>query len=198
MTTVKFPTSTVGWTAFATGIASILATILIILFYTAGGPFGTLNDIFNGIAAILSGILAWMLRPVFHVNSSAQWILTAVASIGAIVAVIGSILIVYDFTGWVLAGWYTTLGYAFVGLWLLAFSHSARQEKTLPQNLPTLGFIAGSLMTVGVIVIPAIVMGIDSTESTPWYINLGYSGFLGTYLLYPAWAVWLGRTLLSQ
>jgi hypothetical protein len=198
MAGTNIPSIAAGRVALATGIAGFLATILIILFYTVGGSFGTLNDIFNGVAGLLSGVLAWTLRPAFHLNSSTRWAMPLLAAIGAIVVVIGSILIIFDITGWVLAGWYTTFGSALIGIWLLAFSYSTRRVKTLPQHLSTLGLIAGSLMAVGVIVIPAIVMGIDSTESTPWYISLGYSGFLGTYLLYPAWAVWLGRTLLSQ
>ena len=190
--------SAAGWAALATGTASILATVLIILFFTVGGPFGTLNDIFNGVAGILSGVLAWTLRPAFHLNSVARWVMPLLAGIGAIVVVIGSILIIFDVTGWVLAGWYTALGNAMIGIWLLTFRYYTRQDKTLPRNLSMLGIIAGSLMTLGVIVIPAIIMGIDSTESTPWYVNLGYAGFLGTYLLYPAWAFWLGRAILSR
>src|SRR5512144_1219925 len=100
MASVRSSTPTVGWVALATGTASGLATILIILFFTAGGPFGTLNDIFNGVAGILSGVLAWTLRPAFHLNSSARWVVPHLAALGAIVVVIGSILIIFDFTGW--------------------------------------------------------------------------------------------------
>jgi hypothetical protein len=120
------------------------------------------------------------------------------AAIGAIVVVIGSILIIFDITGWVLAGWYTALGNAMIGIWLLTFNQQARQNQMVPSNLSMLGTVAGWLMAIGIIVIPAIVMGIDSTDSTPWYVNLGYAGFLGTYLLYPAWALWLGRAILSR
>jgi hypothetical protein len=197
MASVRFLSSTVGWVALATGIASILATVLIILFYTVGGPFGTLNDIFNGLAGILSGVLAWTLRPAFHSNSSTRWVMPLLAAIGAIMVVIGSILIIFDITGWVLAGWYTALGNAMIGIWLLTFSYSTRQDKTLPSNLSMLGLVAGGLMAIGAVVIPAIILGIDSTESTPWYVNLGYAGFLGTYLLYPSWSLWLGGAILS-
>lgn len=188
-----------GWVALAAAIATLLATILIFLFYTAGGPFGTLNDIFNGVAGILSGVLAWMLASRLGTNSSllprASLVL---AVIGAIVVVIGSILIIFDFTGWVLAGWYTTMGNALIGIWLVAFSESLRRSNLLPRSLARFGLIVGAIMAVGIIALPGILMGIDSLDSTPGYLNLAYIGYIGTYFLYPAWAMWLGRILLSQ
>ena len=185
--------------ALATAIASILATMLIFLFYAFGGPFGTLNDIFNGVAGILSGILAWILFSEFRLNSSIlHRVVLILALIGAVVVVIGSVLIIFDFTGWVLAGWYTTVGYALIGIWLLAFSYSMRYSNLLPHNLSTFGLFVGVIMVVGIVAISGILMGIDSTESTPGYLNLGYVGFLGTYFLYPVWAIWLGRILLSR
>src|SRR5215216_1253489 len=160
-----------GWVALATAIATLLATVLIFLFYTAGGPFGTLNDIFNGIAGILSGVLAWVLSSQFRTSSSIlQRAALILAGIGALVVVIGSILIIFDVTGWVLAGWYTTMGNALLGLWLVAFSASMRWSNLLPRSLSTFGSIVGAIMAVGIIAIPGILMGIDSTDSTPGYM----------------------------
>ena len=188
-----------GWVALATAIATLLATILIFLFYTAGGPFGTLNDIFNGVAGILSGVLAWMLSSQFRTGSSIlQRVALIFAGIGALVVAIGSILIIFDITGWVLAGWYTAVGNALIGVWLVAFSTSMRWSNLLPRSLSTFGSIVGAIMAVGIIAIPGILMGTDSTDSTPGYMNLAYLGYIGTYFLYPAWAIWLGRTLLSR
>lgn len=189
---------TTGWTALATGIASILSVILIILFYTVGGPFGTLNDTSNGVAGILSGILAWMLFSRFHFRSSLARLTLFLAAIGAIVIVIGSILIIFDFTGWVLAGWYTTVGNALIGLWMLVFNNLTQQSNALPSKLSRFGRVVGAIMSVGVLAIPGIVMGLDSMESTPWYVSIGFLGFTGTYALYPIWTLWLGRTLLSR
>jgi hypothetical protein len=191
--------STAGWMAWATGIATLLATVLIFLFYTLGGPFGTFNDIFNGVAGILSGVLAWMLASQFRTNSTLLARASLVlAMIGTVIVVIGSLLIIFDITGWVLAGWYTTVGNALIGVWLLAFSTSMRRSTLLPRSLSTFGLIVGIPMVVGIIAIPGILMGVDSTDSMPGYLNLAYLGYVGTYFLYPAWTVWLGRTLLSR
>jgi hypothetical protein len=191
--------SAAGWLALATGIAGISASILIILFYAVGGPFGTLNDIFNGIVGMLSVILTWMLFSKFRLNFTFIHRFTLIlAVIGAIIVGIGSMLIIFDFTGWVLAGWYTTAGFALIGVWLLDFSNSTQQDNMLSRNLSIFGLIVGSIMAIGIFVVPGIMMGIDAIESTPWYVSLGLLGFIGTYLLYPVWAIWLGRTLLSR
>jgi hypothetical protein len=199
MTTHISVSSAAGWLALATGIAGISASILIILFYAVGGSFGTLNDIFNGVVGMLSVILAWMLFSKFRLNFTFIHRFTLIlAVIGAIIVGIGSILILFDFTGWVLAGWYTTAGFALIGIWLLDFSNSTQQNNMLSRNLSTFGLIVGSIMAIGIFVIPGIMMGIDAIESTPWYVSLGLLGFIGTYFLYPIWTLWLGRTLLSR
>jgi hypothetical protein len=199
MTTNRMSSSTAGLIAWAAGISTLLATLLIIAFYTVGGPYGTLNDIFNGVAGILSGLLAWMLSAQFLSTSSwMRQVAPILAAIGAVVVVIGSILIIFDFTGWMLAGWYTTVGNALIGIWLFLFSYSGRQSNLLPHNISTFGSVVGAIMSVGIIAIAGILTGVDSEESVPVYLNLAYLGYVGTYLLYPAWAIWLGRRLLSK
>jgi len=195
----NFSSVSIGWMAIATGIASILALVLIILFFTIGQPFGTLNDIFNGIAGILSGVLAWMLYTEYHAKSPlSDQVALIFALVGALVVVVGSILVIFQITGWVLAGLYTSAGNALIGLWLIAFCYSMQQSSTLPHNLVIFGLVCGVFMAVGLIVIPGIFAGTDTMESAPWYINIGYLGFLGTYILYPIWTFWLGQILLSM
>ena len=69
MTISNFPSLTIGWVAIATGVAGLLALAFIILLFTVGQPFGALNDLCIGIAAILSAVLAWMLTPQVHDQS---------------------------------------------------------------------------------------------------------------------------------
>lgn len=42
--------------------------------------------------------------------------------------------------------------------------------------------------------IPAPVAGVDDAATAPAWIWVGYIGWLGTYVLYPVWAIWFGRT----
>ena len=58
-----FSSVTIGWVAIAAGIAGLLGLVFIILFFTVGQPFGTLNDICIGLTAILShGFLLLIVR----------------------------------------------------------------------------------------------------------------------------------------
>jgi hypothetical protein len=113
MISTHFSSSLVGWVAISAGIAGLLGLVFIILFFTIGQPFGTLNDICIGLAGILSGILAFMLFSEFHVKSPLlSQIALIAAGAGALVVAIGSILVIFGFTGWYLAGLYMSVGNA--------------------------------------------------------------------------------------
>ena len=199
MKTNNLLSGTVGWMAIVAGIAAILAFIFIIVFFSAGEPFGTINDVFNGLFAIVSAVLAWRIfleYPVRPISINQIGLLLAAA--GAVIAVTGSALVIFKITGWVLAGFYTGVGDALIGVWLAAFCYSILREGVLPHNLTRFGLTAGVLMALGLISLLGIVWKIDSMDAMPWYLNLGYFGFFGTYFLYPVWAIWLGRALLSK
>ena len=199
MTTNNFSTATIGWVAIITGVSAILAVIFLTLMAAVNSSFGKVNDIFNGIIGISSALLAWMLYAEFHAKSPlTSQIALALAVIGAIFTIVGSILIIYGFTDFVLAGWYTGIGNALIGLWLAAFCYSMLHSGAFPHNLVIFGIVVGAFMTVGLIGIPGIFAGIDSMESMPWYLYIAFFGYLGTYILYPVWTIWLGRNLLLK
>ena len=122
----------------------------------------------------------------------------AIAILGAIFSVIGSILILYEFTGYFLAGLYSALGNALIGVWLLSFCYSMQGSEVLPRRLTGFGFVVAAFMALGLIGIPGIVAGIDSMESMPGYLFVASLGWFGTYLLYPIWLISLGRSLLHN
>jgi hypothetical protein len=198
MTTSTFSPSVVGWVAIATGVAVILAVITLTLMATVNPFFGTVNDVFNSIIGILSVILAWMLYAEHHAKSPLMsQISLLLAVVGAVFTIIGSILIIYGYTDFVLAGWYTGVGNALIGLWLAAFCMSMLRGNTLPHNLVTFGIVVGGVMGMGLLGIPGILARVDTMESLPWYLGVGYLGFLGTYILYPIWTIWFGRILVK-
>jgi hypothetical protein len=185
--------------AIATGVSVILAALFLLLMYTVEPRLGKLNDIFNAILGIASGILAWMLYPQHRARSPRLSQLALVlALVGLIFTVIGSVLIIYDFTGYVLAGFYTAVGNALIGLWLGVFCYSMRGGNTFPHNLLRFGLVVGAIMALGVLSIIGILAGIDTMESLPWYLLLGFFGFIGTYILYPIWTMWLGRSIAGE
>jgi hypothetical protein len=181
--------------AMTTGIVGLLALVLLILFFTVGGPFGTLNDICNGLTGLLSGVFAWNL----YMNFRIQPIFLILALVGALTVALGSVLIIFDVTGWYLAGLYTSLGYALIGVWLLALNYWARPNNLWPYGLANLGMIAGMIMALGFLMIPGIINRIDAWEAGPWYVNyVGQLGSIGYFLLYPIWCILIGRTLLLK
>ena len=199
MTTNNFSTSTIGWVAIVTGISVILAVIFITLMATVNMFFGTVNDVFNSIIGTTSAVLAWMLYAEHHAKSPLMsQIALALAIIGAIFSIVGSILIIYGFTDFLLAGWYSGVGNALIGLWLVAFCYSMRRSDALPHSLILFGFVVGAFMAVGLIGIPGIFARIDNMEFMPWYLYSAFFGWLGTYILYPIWTIWLGRNLLIK
>ena len=101
-----FSTATTGWIATATGVSAILAIIFLTLMVTVNQSFGRVNDVFNSIIGISSVVLAWMLTTDLHAKSALMsQIALALALVGAIFTLIGSILIIFGFTDFVLAGW---------------------------------------------------------------------------------------------
>jgi hypothetical protein len=193
----NFSSGTIGWVAITTGVSAILAVIFLTVMATVNMSFGTVNDVFNSIIGISSAVLAWTLYAEHHAKSPLMsQIAIAFAVIGAIFTIIGSILIIYGFTDFVLAGWYTGIGNALIGLWLVAFCYSMQRGDALPHNLIMFGLVAGAFMAIGLIGIPGIFAGIDSIASMPWYLYIAFFGFLGTYILYPIWCILFGRTLL--
>ena len=199
MTADSFSSSTVGWLAVTAGAAGLAGLLFIILFFKVGQPFGTLNDVCIGLAAILSGILAWLLYPAHHAQSPqlSQFALAAVLA-GALVVVAGSVLVISGVKGWFLSGLYMTAGNALIGLWLAGLTYSALHTSSWPHGLAVFGLVAGVIMAVGLVSVPGILRGVDAQASAPWYVNAGYVGGLGWMLLYPAWCIWLGRFLLLR
>ena len=199
MATNNFSTATTGWIAIATGISAILSIIFLILMYAVNPAFGRVNDVFNSIIGISSVILAFMLYAGHHARSPlmSQLALALVVA-GAVLAIIGSILIIFGFTGFVLAGWYSGIGFALIGLWLAVFCYAFLRSEALPHNLVIFGLIVGAFMVIGLLGIPGIVAGVDSMQAMPWYLYAAFFGWLGIYILYPIWTIWLGRILLIK
>ena len=194
-----FSSTTIGWVAIATGVIAILAVIFLTLMYTVNPSFGRINDIFNSLIGISSVVLAWMLYAEHHAKSPLiSQIALTLAVVGASFTIIGSTLIIFGFTDFVLAGWYSGIGYALIGLWLAAFCYSLLRSDALPHNMVIFGIVVGAFMAIGLLGIPGILAGIDSMESMPWYLYIAFFGWLGTYILYPIWTIWLGRNLLLK
>lgn len=174
-----------------TGVVALAALVSLFVFFVVGGLFGPLNDAGNGLTGILSAVLAWRLGG-GRFGKLGVWLAIG----GGILVLVGSALVLSGTTGFFLAGLVSSAGFGLLGVWLVGLNRGPARD-TWPRSMASLGVIAGVLMVTGLITIPGIAMGIDDMDSAPWWLWLGFVGWLGTFVAYPAWAIWVGRTEVS-
>lgn len=195
MTVENIPSRAISRLTVAIGITAIVSIVSLILFFIFGGFWGPLNDLTIAIFALLSAVLAWMLHPFFRIQSPRlSNFMLIIAIVGAVIGCIGSALVMSGTTGWQLAGSVNALGFAFIGIWLLAFNYHARLTDVFPQTLTRLGQISGALSALGLLNVLGIFGIVDSTS---WVSYLAQFGGLGQILLL-VWIVWLGRVILKS
>jgi hypothetical protein len=178
--------------AMAVATVDLLGVVCLIVFFVVGDPFGIINDIANAVVGVLSAVLAWLspaIRP-------PRWhrLALAAAVIGAIVMTIGSVLVIFEITGFYLAGLVSAVGAAFIGGWVLIANRFPPYAGDLPRGVRLTGLVAGVVMLVGLLAIPGVLAGVDDLNASPWYVYVAQVNWLGTYLLYPIWCFRLART----
>ncbi len=192
MTALERDRST-GWLAVAVGGGSLATATSLAMFFAAGRPFGTLNDFGNALIGVGSAGLAWTLT---RRDGSRHLRRTVpVAAGGAALTVVGSALVVSGRTGFLFAGLVSSAGFALIGVWLLDFNSTSASDGAVSQRLSRLGIAAGGLMAIGLAGVPGIVLRFDDMTAAPGWIWISSVSWIGTYLAYPMWAIWLGRSL---
>lgn len=182
-----------GRLAITVAIVSLVNAATIILLYTVAPIFGPTNDIGVATAAVLQAALAFRLRSTLGVHVSTTSVLAA--TIGAGVAVVGSGLVVAGATGWFLAGLVTTLGYAFLGVWVLAANRRAREVAAWPPALAAFGIWVGGIMCLGFLAALGLPSSVDDPSAAPWFVWIAYANGVGWFILLPIWNLRLGRYL---
>lgn len=182
-----------GPIAIAVGAVAAGSAVCLATYFAIGGPFGTINDIGNAATGVLSGLLVWRLRR--QLSSRSEDAVVAAALIGAALTVVGAALVVSGTTGFLLAGLVSSVGFAGIGAWLLAINRSADEADAWPQRLRTVGVVAGALMAMGFVTAPGIPLRLDDMATAPAWVWIGFVSWLGTYVAYPAWAIWYGFVL---
>jgi len=179
----------------------VTGLVFLILFFALGGDnqFGILNDISSGMFAILSGILASVLYSSYRENLKITGlILLAGAWIGVLVVLLGSVLVIFHITGWVLAGFYSVTGFAILGLWLIGLNFVALRSGLLPRRLAIYGIICGLIMQLGYAAVPGICARIDSYDGLPAFLNVLWQvAGLGSFL-FMFWCLGLYRSLVRR
>ena len=188
----------VGPIAVILGVVGLGSFVSLMVFFVVGGPFGAINDVGNGALGLLSGVLAWSLwRRGVAAGSGIVVLASSVATLGAAITVVGSALILSDSTGFFLAGLVSSVGFAMIGVWLIALNRwiASAAGQQWPGRLLKLGILAGAVMAVGFINAPGIAMGLDDMDTAPGWILVGNLSWLGTFILFPIWSIWFGRVL---
>lgn len=182
--------------AMAVGAVLVTSVASLALFFAVGKPFGAINDWTVGLAGLLSGLLALAIRSRNPVGAPGSGtIATGAAVVGAAIIVAGSALVISQATGFLVAGLVESLGFALVGLWLIALHRSIESTSGWPRQLRTLGLVAGIVMALGFVAAPGILMGLDDADTAPGWIWIGFVGWLGIFLLFPIWSIWFGNAL---
>lgn len=179
-----------GRLAIAVGAVAAGSAACLAAYFVVRGPLGTINDIGNAAAGALSAILAWRLRR--SLAGRAGDMAVGAAIVGAAITVVGSALVVSGTTSFLLAGLVSSVGFAGIGAWLVVFNRSGTAVTTWPRGLRSVGILAGVLMAVGIVAAPGVVLRLDDLETAPGWVWIGFVGWLGIFVVYPAWAIWLG------
>jgi drug/metabolite transporter (DMT)-like permease len=177
--------------ALAIGVVAAGSAVCLATYFAIQGPFGTINDLGNGTAGVLSAGLAWRLRR--QLTGRTRDLAVGAAIAGAGLTVTGSALVISDTTGFFLAGLVSSLGFAGIGTWLIALNRSEAATAAWPVRLRGLGVTAGVLMALGFISSPGIVLRLDDMAHAPAWVWVGSVSWLGTFVVYPAWAIWLAN-----
>jgi hypothetical protein len=176
-----------GWAAYLSAAATALTFATGILFFTVGGPFGKINDIFSVLQVLFMVPLAILFVQVLAPDKPVLAIMAAaVGIVGMLAVAYGQSLLVLgriDFEGSLR---YFPAGGA-IGLWLAAVSLMAAQAGEMPELLVWLGVLAGAGYLATVI---GFLMG--GQEHPVFYIGGVVLG-----VGYPIWAIWLGRLIFA-
>ena len=178
-----------GRLASSVGLVAVASPLCLATFFAVGGPFGTLNDVGNAAVGVLSAALAWRLREAL--DDGVRGPALAAAGAGAALTVIGSTLVVSRTTGFLFASLVSSVGFAAMGAWLIALNSGAR-TRSWSTGLRRLGLAAGALMALGVVALPGIAQRLDDMAAAPAWLWIAFLGWLGIFVVYPAWAIWLG------
>jgi hypothetical protein len=92
--------------------------------------------------------------------------------LGAIIMTIGSLLVIFDITGYYLAGLVYAVGAAFIGCWVLIANRLPPYAGELPRGVRVTGLAAGMVMLVGLLSVPGVLARVDDQNASPWYLDV--------------------------
>jgi hypothetical protein len=182
----------VAQVALVLGIVVVASVISLAIFFAIAGPFGSINDWLIGLTglltiALVAAVRSWNAR-------AASTLAVLVAVVGGAVIAIGAGLVISGTTGFLLAGLVESVGFALVGWWVIEVSRSTA-AASWPAGLRRLGVVTGALLLVGIVAVPSVVAREDDMATASTLVWIAFIGWLGAFVGYPAWALWLSRVV---
>lgn len=179
---------------FAYVIVTILAIITLSLLYAGIPFFGPVNDILTAVSAVLIAILIWQLFPLIREkNALVGIVFSLIAWAGTAAIAINAVMVAFGGLGWKEGGMYTAVGFALVGIWLIALLFTIPPQPFLTDGLVRLGIIAGVAMLFGFLAGPLMAERLDlAVKPIVW---LAYVGAGAGWLMFPVWCWMLSKSL---
>ena len=177
-----------GWSAIVSGIATIIGFVTIIIFFSVGQPWGTMNDVSSVILAF--SLLPVLLALYYLHRQHAPGITLAVLVIGVLallVAAVFQLLLIFGIIAFEQTAVIVPAAFGLFGAALAIYNVLSRMHGSLPNTLAWLGIVAGVSY---VLVIVGFILG---GQEHP----LAAIGGVTAAIIYPIFAIWFGRILLS-
>lgn len=198
--------------AWLTGIVSILSFVSLILFFSLEAPqlatnsassefWGPLSDIAAPLAMLpLIGVML-----VLHQSERARapmlsQVAIVLGIVGAVAVIILQILLVIKVLAFEQEVGPVVIAMGLVGVWLLIANYLGLGQHIMPAKLAWLGIFVGIAQAF----YPMLFQILGGAN---FYNNIGSSVglmlltaviFLGSYIGFPIWAIWLGRVWSNQ
>jgi len=170
-----------GWSAILSAIATIVGAVTLVIFFSVGEPYGTINDVSSVIIGLTAILILFTLYQTHRTSAPTTSLIAFV--IGAVAMLIGATLQALLVIADMVFGNIVTLVFGVYGVSLLTFGWLAASSGIFPRGLAWTGIVAGLgyvLVTTGFIL---------GEQNHP----LTYIGGAISVIAYPIWAFWLGR-----
>jgi hypothetical protein len=183
---------TAGWAAYLSAAASIVTFVTGILFFSAGQPWGTINDAASVFQVLFMLPIVLALHHLFLLGPSApalSLLAAVIGTIGMLVTAVLQTLLVFGKVKFeqTIRTTLTAGGGIGIGIWLVLIGCLALASGVLPGGLAWLGLVAGGGY---ILVVVGFWLG---GQRNPLFMV----GSLVAVIGYSMWAIWLGRVFLS-
>ncbi len=178
-----------GWSAYVSAAATIIGFVTLILFFSVGQPFGTINDVSSIIIALAILPVLFVLHELHHaVNSTVSLGALILGIVSVLTAALLQTLFVFKVIPGDLSGKIVTVAFGVFGIALVLFNYLVYSSKSFSPQFAIWGSVAGA--GYAVVALGFLLGGQDHP--------LTYVGGLAAIVAYPVWAIWFGKLLLSR